>query len=102
MRIRESEDVLRFHWGDSRRSKIIEILRFTRLVFGLTQSPFILKGALKKHFQYYRDIFKELIKIIENGMYVDDLITGFNNLEEVQEIKQNSIQLFKNRGFPFT
>ena len=44
MRIREfGRDILRFHWVDSLESKIIEILRFTRLVFGLTQSPFILE-----------------------------------------------------------
>ena len=100
LRIRESgRDVLRFHWVDSLESKIIEILRFTRLVFGLTQSPFILEGTLKKHLENYRDSFKELIKIIENDMYVHDLITGSNNLEEVKEIKQNSIQLFKKGDF---
>ena len=32
-------------------------------------------------------------------MYVDDLVTGGNNLEEVNEIKQNSVQLFKKGGF---
>ena len=61
----ESEkDVLRFHWVDSLESKNIEILRFTRLVFSLTQSPFFLEGTLRKHFEDYRDSFKELIKII--------------------------------------
>ena len=100
IRIRESErDVLRFHWVNSLESKNIEILRFTRLVFGLTQSPFILEGTLKKHFENYRESFKELIKIIENYMYVDDLVTGCNNLEEVKEIKQNSVQLFKKGDF---
>ena len=100
IRIQESErNVLRFHWVDSLESKIIEILRFTRLVFGLTQSPFILEGTLKKYFENYRDSFEKLIRIIENDMYVDDLVTGGNNLEEVKEIKQNSVQLFKKGGF---
>ena len=99
-RIRESErDVLRFHWVNSLESKNIEILRFTRLVFGLTQSPFILQGSLKKHFENYRGSFKELIKIIEDDMYVDDLVTGGNNLEEVKEIKQSSVQLLKKGSF---
>ena len=85
VRIRESErDVLRFHWVDSLESKNLEILRFTRLVFGLTQSPFILEGTLMKHFENYRDSFEKLIKIIENDMYVNDLVTGGNNLEEVK------------------
>ena len=84
---------------NSLESKNIEILRFTRLVFGLTQSPFILEGTLKKHFENYRKSFKKLIKIIENDMYVDDLVIGGNSLEEVKEIKQNSVQLFKKGGF---
>ena len=32
-------------------------------------------------------------------MYVDDLVTGDNNFEEVKEIKQNSVLLFKKGGF---
>ena len=32
-------------------------------------------------------------------MYVDDLVTGGNNLGEVKEIKQNSVQLFKKGRF---
>ena len=100
IRIGESErDILLFHWVDSLESKNIEILRFTRLVFGLTQSPFILDGTLKKQFENYRDSCKELIKITENDMNVDDLVTGGNNLEEVKEIKQNSVLLFKKGGF---
>ena len=56
--IQECErDVLRFHWVDSLESKIIEILRFTRLVFSLAHSSFILEGTLKKHFENYRDGF---------------------------------------------
>ena len=83
--IRESErNVLCFHWVGSLESKIIKILRFTRLVFGLTQSPFILEGTLKKHFENYRDSFKKLIKIIENDIYVDDLVNRSNNLERSQ------------------
>ena len=32
-------------------------------------------------------------------MYVDDLVAASNNLEEVKEIKQNSLQLFKKGVF---
>ena len=53
-----------------------------------------------KHFENYRDSFKELIKIIENDMYVDDLVTGCNNLEEVKETKLSTTN--QKRGFQFT
>ena len=98
--MRECEgNVLRFHWVYSLKSKIIEILRFANLVFGLTKSPFILEGTLEMHFEKYRDSFEELIRIIENDAQVDDLVTGCNNLKDFKEIKQNLVQLLKKGSF---
>ena len=52
IRIRENDrDALQFDWIQNCNPTNIEILRFTRLVFGLTQSTFILEGTLKKHFE---------------------------------------------------
>ena len=43
IRIRENErDCLRFHWSKKVNYDVIKIYRFTRLVFGLNQSPFVL------------------------------------------------------------
>ena len=74
---------------NSLESKNIEILRFTRLVFGLTQSPFILEGTLKKHFENYRKTFKKSIKIIENDMYVDDLVTVLKKSKKLNKTQYN-------------
>ena len=40
-------DALRFHWIKGRNPNQTETLRFTRLVFGLLQSPFILRELYK-------------------------------------------------------
>ena len=46
IRIHEScRDALRFHWIKDRDPQQIETNQFTRLVFGLTQSPFILDAT---------------------------------------------------------
>ena len=95
IRIRESErDVLRFHRVKNSDPSVIEINRFTRLVFGLTQSLFILEGTLKEHFQYYINEYSTLIEAISEGMYVDDLVSDSNTIEEVEVIKQKSNELF--------
>ena len=50
IRIRkEDRDALRFHWIKSIESNDIETLRFTRAIFGLGESPFLLNGTIKKH-----------------------------------------------------
>jgi hypothetical protein len=47
VRIRqEDRDVLRFHWLVNQNPSDIEVLRFTRALFGLVQSPFILAGTI--------------------------------------------------------
>ena len=46
VRIREAErDALRFHWKPPGQSNI-EVYRFTRALFGLTSSPFLLGGVI--------------------------------------------------------
>ena len=54
IRIRENErDCLRVYWNEKATYDIIKIYRFTRLFFGLNQSPFILEGTLKVHLENY-------------------------------------------------
>ena len=51
IRIKEKErESLKFYWVENLTNNTMQILRFTRLVFGLNQSPFILEGTLKTHF----------------------------------------------------
>ena len=93
-RERERES-LRFHWVENLTSNTIHFLRLTRLVFGLNQSPFILEGTLKTHFERYESMYLELIKTIRSDMYVDDLVTGEESLQEVEKTKSDSIELFE-------
>ena len=55
--------------------------RFTRVLFGLTSSPFLLNGNLKHHFQsdWIRNMFEKFIleKLLRD-LNVDDLAICFN------------------------
>ena len=45
--IKEAErDALRFHWAPDEQSKV-KTLRFTRALFGLAPSPFLLGGVIE-------------------------------------------------------
>ena len=80
-------DALRFHWVSNLELYRIEVNRFSRLVFGLTQSPFILESTLKEHFNNKKIVYPELIENIRNHMYVDDLVSGGNILSKVEVVK---------------
>ena len=78
---------------------IVEINRFTRLVFGLIQSLFILEGTLKQYFQNYMNEHPIVVEKIQKDMYIDDLVSGSINLVEVENLKKKLIELFSKGGF---
>ena len=84
---------------------IIKIYRFTKLIFGLSQSPYILEDSFKKHLKLkytsenYIGMFRELIERVKDDMYVEDLVTGGESTNEVDKIKGDSINLFQRGGF---
>ena len=49
VRVREDDrDAMRFHWRRNEQSEV-ETLRFTRALFGLASSPFLLAGVIDTH-----------------------------------------------------
>ena len=58
----------------------IVIKRFTSVVFGLTSSPFLLGATLNHHMRKYEDIKPKFIDQFLNDLYMDDNITGFDDL----------------------
>ena len=100
IRIRKCrKNILRFHWIKNQNVSDTEILRFTRLVFGLIQSPFILEAILQSHLSKYEKTYPKEIEEIKNSMYVDDMISGGNNEAEVVYLKNSAKTIFKGGGF---
>ncbi|XP_068671125.1 uncharacterized protein [Montipora foliosa] len=61
IRIRECErDALRFHWRKSEHGKL-EILRFTRALFALATSPFLLGGVIEAHLDAWEEREPEIV-----------------------------------------
>lgn len=61
IRIRECErDALRFHWRKSEHEKL-ETLRFTRVLFGLAPSPFLLGGVIEAHLDAWEEREPEIV-----------------------------------------
>ncbi len=76
MRIKaEERDALRFLW-QSPGSDDVTVYRFTRALFRLTCSPFLLGGVINEHLKIWETKYPELVKGIRDNLHVDDLITG--------------------------
>lgn len=92
-------DALRFHWLKDLRSKQVETLRFTRVLFGLAPSPFLLAAVIKEDLQRYKSVNPKLVEEIERSMYVDDLITGRESVKQALEAKQTAQTIFNEATF---
>ena len=71
-------DVLHFLWVDDINKKLpkIETLRFTRVVFGVSSSPFLLNAMINHHVERYRDVYPQFVKIFTRSIYVHDATYG--------------------------
>ena len=82
IRIKEQErDALRFHWRINEHTDV-ETYRFTRALFGLTCSPFLLGGVIEQHLN---SEMPEIVRTLRKNLYVDDLLSGGLTVNQAQE-----------------
>jgi hypothetical protein len=94
----EDRDALRFHWQPGENSEL-ETLRFTRVMFGLTSSPFLLGGVIEQHLDNRESRMPEAVAELRKSLYVDDLLSGGVTVEEAQEVKQQAVEIFEDATF---
>jgi hypothetical protein len=93
----EHRDAMRFHWLEDKDPQRICTLRFTRALFGMGPSPFLLAGVLQCHSNASKE--PKHAEEIEKELYVDDLVTGGTSVQEVHEKKEASVEIFKEASF---
>ena len=100
IRIRESErDALRFHWLVDLGSTEVVTLRFTRALFGLSPSPFLLNGVIKQHLELWRDQLPDVVDEVSKSMYVDDFISGSPTVTDAKKLKSETSRIFNDAQF---
>ena len=92
-------DVLRFYWIKDPNFSEIEVLRFTRVVFGLAPSPFLLNGVIQQHLETLESRYPESVAEVGKSLYVDDLISGAPTTEEAKELKRDAVEIFDDAKF---
>ena len=99
VRIREADrDAMRFHWRRDEHSPL-ETLRFTRALFGLTSSPFLLGGVIEAHLSNWEEKEPEVVERIRKELYVDDLISGSITVHKAREVKDKATVIFQDACF---
>ena len=95
-------DALRLYWVKDLSKYETVTLRFVRVPFGCTSSPFILGGTLHEHFDYCKQRHvnsKDVIEGIKRDLMIDDLVSGGIKVDEVQFMKDTANMVFKEDKF---
>ena len=98
---KEDRDVLRFLWVDdiTKNDPKIMIYRFTRVVFGVMDSQFLLNGTIKHHIEKYQEEDPEFVQKFLSDIYVDDLSFGDKDDNAAYELYIKSKQRLSEGGF---
>ena len=97
----QDRDVLRFLWFDNvllEKPATIE-LRFARVVFGVSASPFLLNATVKHHLEKYLDTHSETVTAILQSIYVDDIVFGAEDEESAYKLYRESKEILRNGSF---
>ena len=94
-------DVLRFVWVDdvTKEEPELRMYRFTRVVFGVSSSPFLLNATVRYHLEQFLDSHEAAVKRLLQSTYVDDIISGADSDEEAFELYTQAKSIFRQGGF---
>ena len=99
VRIREDDrDALRFYWRPGEQAEL-QTLRFTRALFGLAPSPFLLGGVIEHHLESWESRKPDVVPEIRRSLYVDDLISGSTTVAQAKELRDGATGVFADATF---
>ena len=91
--------VLRFLWVKDIHEPQLVKMRFTRVVFEVSFSPFLLNATIKHHISKYQDSYPELVDKLTQSTYVDDVIFGTDTEEDAYTLYTNSKEVLGHGSF---
>ena len=97
----EDRDALRFLWIHDINAQLprLVIMRFARVVFGVSASPFLLNATIRRHVEKYRDEDPLFVDKFNRSIYVDDLIFGAKTEDEALELFTKARLCLDKAGF---
>ena len=80
-------DVLRFLWvGDTKDPQSeVTVMRFTRVVFGVLASPFLLNATIDHHMAKFESVDQPFVHKFRRSIYVDDLASGAQDVDSAYD-----------------
>lgn len=99
--LEHDRDALRFLWIDDIGKDPPEtvIMRFARVVFGVSSSPFLLNATIRHHLERYRDRYPAFVEAFLRSIYVDDVSFGSDDEDGAFHLYERSKNVLAEGGF---
>ena len=94
---RPDQDIHRFLW---KCGNTVRVMRFVRVPFGNTSSPFLLNATIKYHLSRYAD--SVTVKELQNNLYVDDWLSGADTVEDASSMLHDAQRILADAGMVLT
>ena len=75
-------------------------LRFARVLFGAEASPFVLGATLQHHLNQQPAEFQYTVDALKKNTYVDNLMHGGEDVEDLVKFKEESSTILESGKFP--
>ena len=90
---RPDQDVHRFLW---QRGDVVRVMRFVRVPFGNTSSPFLLNATIKHHLNSYPD--SVTVTELKENLYIDDWLSGADTVEDACKMFSEAQSILSEAG----
>ncbi|XP_011859019.1 PREDICTED: uncharacterized protein LOC105556532, partial [Vollenhovia emeryi] len=94
----EQRDLQRIVWRIDAGDPVREY-RLNTLTYGLTSSPFLATRCLLQFTTDNLEQYPEASDIIRNDFYIDDLLTGGNDIKTLRRLKTELTEILSSAGF---
>ena len=97
----EDRDALRFLWISDLKSGTPELItfRFSRVVFGVSASPFLLNATINYHLSTYKELDPTFVDKFLSSLYVDDIVAGSRDVESTYQFYKKARERLAVVGF---
>ena len=96
------QDALRYLWRDLKSDDPPRVYRLQRLAFGVNCSPFLAIAAVQSHAKKCKEQFPDASREVLSNMYVDDCLTGADDVGATVELQQSLDKMMEQGGFNLT
>ena len=97
----DDHDSLKFLWTRNVQEEKpdVIVMRFTRVVFGVNSSPFLLNATINHHMKKYQEVDASFVEKLLSSIYVDDVSPGSDEVESTYELYLKSKSRLAEAGF---